>query len=105
MRSPLDRPVPPPTAVIAFNDRTATGVLDVLARQGRDAPGEISVVGYDDSRPAKIPHVQMTTVSQDAPLTADAAVAAALDLTNGGTARETVLTPRPVERSTTGPAA
>ncbi|MEU1519046.1 LacI family DNA-binding transcriptional regulator [Streptomyces sp. NPDC005811] len=104
MRYLLDRPVPPPTAVIAFNDRTATGVLDVLARQGRDVPGEISVVGYDDSRLAKIPHVQMTTVSQDAPLMADAAVIAALDLINGGTPQETVLTPRLVERATSGPA-
>lgn len=100
----LARQVPPPTAVIAFNDRTATGVLDVLARQGRDVPGEISVVGYDDSRLAKIPHVQMTTVSQDAPRMADAAVAAALDIVAGGTPQDTVLTPRLVERATTGPA-
>ncbi|MER7394039.1 LacI family DNA-binding transcriptional regulator [Streptomyces sp. NPDC000151] len=99
----LDRPVPP-TAVIAFNDRCATGVLDVLARRGRDVPGDISVVGYDDSRLAKIPHVQMTTVSQHAGRMADAAVAAALDLIAGRTPEEAVLTPRLVERATTGPA-
>ncbi|MFJ8491948.1 LacI family DNA-binding transcriptional regulator [Streptomyces sp. NPDC094038] len=103
MRYLLDRQVPPPTAVIAFNDRTATGVLDVLAHRGRKVPGEISVVGYDDSRLAKMPHVQLTTVSQDAAGMADAAVTAALDLVKGGTPRETVLTPRLVERSTTGP--
>lgn len=103
MRYLLDRRVPP-TAVIAFNDRTATGVLDVLARQGRDVPGEFSVVGYDDSRLAKIPHVQMTTVSQDAARMADAAVTAALELIAEGAPQDTVLTPRLVERATTGPA-
>ncbi|MEU9448749.1 LacI family DNA-binding transcriptional regulator [Streptomyces sp. NPDC048277] len=99
----LARQVPPPTAVIAFNDRTATGVLDVLAHHGRAVPGDISVVGYDDSRLAKMPHVQMTTVSQDAPRMADAVVTAALDLIAGGTPQEIVLTPRLVERATTGP--
>lgn len=38
-----------PTAVVAFNDRCATGVLDLLVRRGRDVPADISVVGYDDS--------------------------------------------------------
>ncbi|MEV5845870.1 LacI family DNA-binding transcriptional regulator [Streptomyces sp. NPDC051985] len=104
MRHLLDRPVPPPTAVIAFNDRTATGVLDVLAHRGRKVPAEISVVGYDDSRLAKMPHVQMTTVSQDAAAMADVAVTAALDLIKGGTPQQTVLTPHLVERATTGPA-
>ena len=54
-----------PTAVIAFNDRCATGVLDVLARAGRTVPGHISVVGYDDSRLARLSHVALTTVAQD----------------------------------------
>ncbi|MEV0602359.1 LacI family DNA-binding transcriptional regulator [Streptomyces sp. NPDC050315] len=103
MRYLLDRPSPP-TAVIAFNDRCATGVLDVLARHGRDVPGDISVVGYDDSRLAKIPHVQMTTVSQNPEQLAKTAVAAALDLAAGRSPQEIVLTPRLVERATTGPA-
>lgn len=102
MRYLLDRPSPP-TAVIAFNDRCASGVLDVLARQGRDVPGEISVVGYDDSRLAKLPHVQMTTVSQDAAELAEAAVTNALALIAGEQPEEVVLTPRLVKRATTGP--
>ncbi|WP_030267424.1 LacI family DNA-binding transcriptional regulator [Streptomyces violens] len=102
MRYLLGRPVPP-TAVIAFNDRCASGVLDVLARQGCDVPGEISVVGYDDSRLAKLPHVQMTTVSQNAAELAEAAVTHALALIAGRQPEEVVLTPRLVERATTGP--
>ena len=94
----------PPTAVVAFNDRCATGVLDVLGREGRAVPGEISVVGYDDSRLAKFPHVRMTTVSQDAARLAEAAVSGALDLVAGREASESVFAPHLVERATTGPA-
>ncbi|WP_221179497.1 LacI family DNA-binding transcriptional regulator [Streptomyces botrytidirepellens] len=94
----------PPTAVVAFNDRCATGVLDVLGREGHAVPGEISVVGYDDSRLAKFPHVQMTTVSQDAARLAEAAVSGALDLVAGREASESVFAPHLVERATTGPA-
>jgi LacI family transcriptional regulator len=61
------------------------------------------VVGYDDSRLARAQHVQMTTVSQDAPLLAAAAVDGALLLAAGEAPSEVVLTPRLVERTTTGP--
>ncbi|MCW2716586.1 LacI family DNA-binding transcriptional regulator [Pseudonocardia sp.] len=93
----------PPSAVVAFNDRCATGVLDTLVHHGRRVPRDVSVVGYDDSRLARAPHVQMTTVSQDAPRLARAAVDAALRLTAGDEPGETVLAPTLVQRSTTGP--
>ena len=95
---------PHPTAVIAFNDRCATGVLDALVRLGRDVPGEISVVGYDDSRLAKLPHLQMTTISQDVRQLAHATVTGALDLAAGAEPTDVVLMPRLIERATSGPA-
>jgi LacI family transcriptional regulator len=104
MHELLERPEPP-TAVVAFNDRCATGVLDALVRLGHDVPGEISVVGYDDSRLATFPHVQMTTISQDVRHLAHAAVTGALDLAAGKPPTEVVLTPALVERATSGPAA
>ena len=103
MRELLARAVPP-TAVVAFNDRCATGVLDTLARHGRRIPEDMSVIGYDDSRLARAPHVQLTTISQDAPQLAGAAVDGALRLGAGGAATEVVLTPRLVQRATTDPA-
>jgi DNA-binding LacI/PurR family transcriptional regulator len=93
----------PPTAVIAFNDRCATGVVDTLVHRGLRVPDDLSVVGYDDSRLAEAPHVQMTTVSQDATALAAAAVDQALELASGGAPSETVLTPRLVVRATTAP--
>ena len=82
MTALLARPTPP-SAVIAFNDRCATGVVDTLVHRGRRVPGDVSVVGYDDSRLAEAPHVQMTTVSQDATALAGAAVVQALALAGG----------------------
>ena len=103
MRELLDRREPP-TGVVAFNDRVATGVLDQLVRLGLGVPGDVSVVGYDDSRLARIPHVAMTTISQDGAAMADAAVAAALAQIAGHPPADLVLPPHLVARATTGQA-
>ena len=95
----------PPTAVTVFNDRCATGVLDVLNHRGLRVPGDISVVGYDDSRLARLAHVNLTTIAQDTPTMTRLAVARAIDRIEGSTIthREIVVTPRLVVRGTTGP--
>lgn len=38
-----------PTAVVAYDDRAALGLLDALARAGVEVPGQVSVAGYDDT--------------------------------------------------------
>lgn len=96
----LSRPLPP-TAVIAFNDRCATGAMAFAARTGHRVPQDLSIMGYDDSRLARIPHVQMTTVSQDAHELARAAVDLALEQIHGQPPREIVVQPRLVVRETT----
>ena len=95
----------PPTAVTVFNDRCATGVLDVLRRAGRSVPGDLSVVGYDDSRLARLSHVDLTTVAQDVDRLTDLAVARAVDRLETAPVerRELVVPPRLVVRSTTAP--
>ncbi len=100
MQELLTRSVPP-TAVIAFNDRCATGALDYAARTGLRIPQDLSIMGYDDSRLARIPHVQMTTVSQDARELARCAVDLALEQISGQPPREIVVHPRLVVRETT----
>jgi DNA-binding LacI/PurR family transcriptional regulator len=94
-----------PTAVMAYNDRAAVGLLDAFARAGVAVPGAVSVVGYDDSPLARLAHVDLTTVSQNPPLQAEHALAAVVErLDEGRTAhREVVLPPRLVVRGTTGP--
>jgi len=94
-----------PGAVVAYNDSCALGLLDAFNRAGVEVPGEVSVAGYDDSSLARLAHVNLTTVSQDARGQAEHAVAAAVERLDGGRVRprEVVLAPRLVVRGTTGP--
>ncbi|MBB5430937.1 LacI family DNA-binding transcriptional regulator [Nocardiopsis composta] len=94
----------PPTAVVAFNDRCALGVLEALAREGVEVPGRMSVVGYDDSRFARSAFTRTTTVSQDAGRMARAVVSGALARIAGGAPEEVVLPVHLVPGETTGPA-
>jgi DNA-binding LacI/PurR family transcriptional regulator len=51
------------TAVIAFNDLMALGVLSRLADRGIGVPNEISVVGFDNILMAGMSNPQLTTVA------------------------------------------
>ena len=95
--------VPRPTAVAVFNDRSATGLLDVFRNAGLSVPQDISVVGFDDSRLARLSHVDLTTVAQDASRMATLAVARAIDRLDGTPTggREIVIPPRLIVRGTT----
>ncbi len=95
------------TAVLASNDRCAVGLLDTLLRAGVDVPGEFSVVGYDDSRLARMAHINLTTVAQDADRMARLAVEAVverLDPSQLRAPRDVLLDPVLIVRGTTGPA-
>jgi DNA-binding LacI/PurR family transcriptional regulator len=94
------------TAVFAGNDRCALGVLDTLLRAGRSIPGDFSVVGYDDSRLARLTHIDLTTVAQEPVEMAGLAVDAVLRRLDGdadGPPRDIALPPHLVVRGTTGP--
>ena len=102
-RTLLARPLP--SAVTVFNDRCALGVIDVLRRAGRSVPGEVSVVGYDDSRIARLTSVDLTSVGQDVEQLTTLAVERALERLDGTPVRqrELVVAPRLVVRSSTAP--
>jgi DNA-binding LacI/PurR family transcriptional regulator len=101
----LTGPAPAPTAVVTFNDRVAVGLLDALSRAGVAVPGDISVVGYDDSPLSRLAHVGLTTVSQNSRALTEHAVTAIVERLDGGrtTHREVVLPPHLVVRTTTAP--
>jgi DNA-binding LacI/PurR family transcriptional regulator len=94
-----------PTAVLAFNDQCAAGLLDVFLRAGVSVPGQVSVVGFDDSHLARLTHINLTTVSQDIPRLADLAVVRALARIEAQPAPgpETVIAPHLIVRGTTAP--
>jgi DNA-binding LacI/PurR family transcriptional regulator len=95
-----------PTAILAFNDRCATGVLDTLLRAGIRVPEQVSVVGFDDTHHAGFSHIDLTTVRQDAALMARLSVAHAIRRLEGfgdrsRSSREDVVSPALVVRGTT----
>ena len=69
-----------PTAVLASNDRCALGLLDGFTRAGIDVPGQLSLIGYDDSRLSDNPRIHLTTVHQDAEAMASHAVRLAVEI-------------------------
>jgi DNA-binding LacI/PurR family transcriptional regulator len=53
------------TAVFAANDQMALGILRAWHESGRDVPGELSIVGFDDIPEAPFFTPPLTTVHQD----------------------------------------
>ncbi len=53
------------TALVAFNDLLAIGVLQRLRRRKVDVPGTINVVGHDDIFGADFCRPSLTTVHTD----------------------------------------
>jgi DNA-binding LacI/PurR family transcriptional regulator len=93
-----------PTAVLAGNDRCALGLLDVFTRAGVQVPGELSLIGYDDSHLSDNPRIDLTTVHQDAASIARDSVELAVEMLEQRRTRsaDVVLEPKLVVRGTTG---
>ena len=92
-----------PTAVTAYNDQVAIGVLERFGRAGVRVPADVSVTGYDDTAFAALLAVDLTSVNQDAPAQAVGAVEAAVERLDGGRTQpaERVFEPRLVVRGST----
>ncbi|MEU8423544.1 LacI family DNA-binding transcriptional regulator [Micromonospora sp. NPDC048835] len=94
----------PATAVVAFNDQMAIGIIRGLGRMGVNVPGDVSVVGFDNILAADIVSPGLTTVA--APLFAEGSAATRHLLTMiegapGHTGRPMVLPVRLVVRDST----
>src|SRR5690606_16621629 len=81
------------TAVFAANDQMALGALRALADAGRDVPGAVSVIGFDDVADAAAYRPPLSTVRQDFDALGAAAVAALVSVIDGAAATSAVLTP------------
>jgi LacI family transcriptional regulator len=86
-----------PDAILGVNDEVAIGLLTGLRRAGVHVPGDVSVAGIDDTRPARL--VDLTSVSL--PLHELGSRAARVILEGAG--GDVVLPHRLVARGTTAP--
>lgn len=99
----------PPTAIFASNDDMAAAVVSVAHRRGLEVPGDLTVVGFDDTAPATTVWPELTTIRQ--PVSAMAAAALELLLADlrhrrsgsVGLSQEMVLDHELVIRESSGP--
>jgi DNA-binding LacI/PurR family transcriptional regulator len=93
---------PSVTAVTLFNDRLATGFLDTIRQSSLEIPGDLSVVGYDNTTIAALSHISLTTIAQNTPALASQTITTAhARLTATPTTPTTPVAPTLVSRSTT----
>jgi DNA-binding LacI/PurR family transcriptional regulator len=96
----------PVTAVVAYNDEVAVGVMNRLAQRGVKVPDDVSVIGFDDTGLAEMVMPLLTTVRLPATAAGAAAVRMLLDLVNerdGALDARVELGSELVIRSTTAP--
>jgi LacI family transcriptional regulator, galactose operon repressor len=94
-----ERGDPLPDAVLGVDDEVAIGVLTSLRRAGVDVPGEVSVAGIGDTRPARL--VDLTSVALPLHELGELAARVILEGAEG----DVVLPHRLVKRATTAPRA
>jgi LacI family transcriptional regulator len=69
----------PPTAIFASNDDMAAAAVGVAHRRGLHVPGDLSIVGFDDTSLATTVWPELTTVRQPIAAMAESALGLLLD--------------------------
>ncbi|MDQ7829202.1 MAG: LacI family DNA-binding transcriptional regulator [Armatimonadota bacterium] len=94
---------PPPTALVAPNDQAAVGAIRALYERGVGVPGDVSVVGFDDTPLAAVTVPALTSVHIPMDELGRRALELLLQLRDGGAGRGVVLRPRLIVRESTAP--
>jgi DNA-binding LacI/PurR family transcriptional regulator len=93
------------TAILAHNDLVAVGVLHGLAAAGVDVPGEVSVIGIDDTLLAGLSIPALTTIRISPQSVATHATDLIVETISGTTGQPPVeVGSRLIPRASTGPA-
>lgn len=93
------------TGLFVTSDPTALGALKALHDSGISIPKEVGVVGFDDIPESKFYHPSLTTIHQDVPAIAEAAIEIIEKRLSGRKAEsyQRAIPPRLVIRESTGP--
>lgn len=84
----------PTSAVIAYNDAVAIGVIKGLHRLGIEVPGDVSVIGFDNILLAEVIEPELTTVASPLRAQGETAVRNLIAMINGAqSSREPVVMP------------
>ncbi len=95
---------PDVTAVLAANDQMALGILRAMREAGRDVPGDISVMGFDDVPESANYQPPLTTVHQSFDRIGAACVSALVaEIERGERTSPSLVPVELVIRSSTGP--
>jgi LacI family transcriptional regulator len=88
------------TAVLAYNDLVALGLIEGLSAMGIGVPDQISVIGFDDILPGRLSRPKLTTVAM--PAVAAGRMAVDLLLQSGGEGATVTLDTALIVRESTG---
>jgi DNA-binding LacI/PurR family transcriptional regulator len=93
------------TAIVCASDLLALGAVRAVRRAGRDVPGDVSVVGFDDSAFMSLTDPPLTTVRQPIEAMGRAAVDLLVAYIEGAesSTQEMLFEPELVVRGSTGP--
>ncbi len=93
------------TAIFAGNDQMALGAMCALHELGRDIPGDVSVIGFDDMEEATTFWPPLTTIRQDFDQVGRQALQTLLRKVDGEQERSNVVVPTSliVRKSTSAP--
>ncbi len=81
------------TAVVCYNDETAAQLTETLRTQGLEVPGDISVVGFDNSRVARMSTPPLSSIEIDFDSLGTQAASKLIELMNGLEAESIALQP------------
>jgi GntR family transcriptional regulator of arabinose operon len=95
------------TAVVCYNDSLAVELMSFCKRQGRSVPGDLSVVGIDDSNLARICEIPLTSVQHPKQQLGETAASILLELMSNPSfkAKDTLFHPKLIKRASSAPIA
>lgn len=93
-----------PTAILCCNDLMGLGAVNACKRPGLRVPEDISVIGYDNTPPAKYVEPNLTTMDQNMYELGHKAAEAIIHQIKTGETQDITLENKLIERDSTGPA-